>query len=435
MKSHAFLVGVNVAASIPLVLAPQAMASDNMSGTASFLKAAVGDKAVARSLSGDFQSAPVLASKRLPIRRSLSSTSFSEPQAVNSRLAMNPVAGAATLRPFVAGRKLPSRNQLQAQMPQLDNSAQSRTSTSTSLAGSINESTFAPPTNNSYDSDGHTAYANNAGANSAYAQAAQSVSVNTNRSRMRQAADIVASFQRKHAARSLPGQSPSTPGQVGYPCAQQAVSNVNAQVARNQNPPSEAEWTQMARNAGNAGNGSNGSNSVYGSNTGNPDNDAEMASLAQDFAASQAHSQVPSGSAGPAPFPLSLIPEASLKQLMGSTAKAAPAAGSQVSGGHGSRSHQAIAPSYFGSWHQNQAPVAHGRGGNLQPSGFHTYLAAGSASGRVTTSSAAFKSYAPMTYKASRRVAPKFVAAAKKVAPVAVAPYVATYGAYHAPAL
>nr|MBP6744544.1 hypothetical protein [bacterium] len=191
MKSHAFLVGVNVAASIPLVLAPQAMASDNMSGTASFLKAAVGDKATARSLSGDFQSAPVLASKRLPIRRSLSSTSFSEPQAVNSRLAMNPVAGATKLRPFVAGRKLPSRNQLQAQMPQLDNSAQSRTSTqsmsSNSLAGSINESTFAPPANHSYESGyGHTAYTNNASANSAYAQAAQSVSVNTNRSRMRQ---------------------------------------------------------------------------------------------------------------------------------------------------------------------------------------------------------------------------------------------------------
>ncbi|MBP9093161.1 hypothetical protein KBI23_19210 [bacterium] len=422
MKSHAFLVGVNVAASIPLVLAPQAMASDNMSGTASFLKAAVGDKATARSLSGDFQSAPVLASKRLPIRRSLSSTSFSEPQAVNSRLAMNPIAGATKLRPFVAGRKLPSRNQLQAQMPQLDNGSQPN------LAGSINESTFAPPANNSYDSGyGHTAYASNANANSAYAHAAQSVSVNTNRSRMRQAADVVASFQRKHAARSLPGQSPSTPGQVGFPCAQQAVSDVNAQPARNQSPPSEAEWTQMAHNAGN------------GSTT---DNDAEMASLAQDFAASQAHSQGPIGSAGPAPFPLSLIPEASLKQLMGSTAKAAPAVGhAGVSHGgvsHG-RSKQAMAPSYFGSWHQNQAPVAHGRGGNLQPSGFHTYLAAGSAggsvNGRVTTSSSAFKSYAPMTYKASRRLAPKLVTVAKKVAPQAAAPYVATYGAYHAPAL
>jgi hypothetical protein len=411
MKSHAFLVGVNVAASIPLVLAPQAMASDNMSGTASFLKAAVGDKATARSLSGAFQSAPVLASKRLPIRRSLSSTSFSEPQAVNSRLAMNPVAGATKLRPFVAGRKLPSRNQLQAQMPQLDNSAQSRTSAS--LSGSINESTIAPPANNSYESGyGHTAYNNDASANSAYAQAAQSVSVNTNRSRMRQAADIVASFQRKHAARSLPGQSPSTPGQVGFPCAQQAVSNVNAQASRNQNPPSEAEWTQMARNAGNT------------------DNDAEMASLAQDFAASQARAQAPSGTAGPAPFPLSLIPEASLKQLMGSNGKASPA--TAVS--HSTRPQQAMTPSYFGSWHQNQTPVAHGRGGNLQPSGFHTYLPAGSAAGKTTTSSAAFKSYAPMTYKASRRVAPKFVAAAKNVAPVA-APYVATYGAYHAPAL
>lgn len=401
MKSHAFLVGVNVAASIPLVLAPQAMASDNMSGTASFLKAAVGDKATARSLSGDFQSAPVLASKRLPIRRSLSSASFSEPQAVNSRLAMTPVAGATKLRPFVPGRKLPSRSQLQAQMPQLDNSAQAN------LSGSINESTFAPQTNNSYDS----AYGN-----TAYAQPSQATQNSANRSRMRQAADLVAGFQRKHAARSLPGQSPATPGQVGFPCAQQAVANVNAQPGRNQNAPSEAEWTQMARAAGN----SNAS----------AENDAEMASLAQDFAASQ-HSQASSGSAGPAPFPLSLIPEASLKQLMGSTAKAAPA--TAVS--HAGRPQPAMTPSYFGSWRQGQTPVAHGRGGNLQPSGFHTYLASGSAAGKTTTSSAAFKSYAPMTYKASRRVAPKIAAAVKKVAPVVAAPYVATYGTYHSPAL
>lgn len=401
MKSHAFLVGVNVAASIPLVLAPQAMASDNMSGTASFLKAAVGDKATARSLSGDFQSAPVLASKRLPIRRSLSSASFSEPQAVNSRLAMTPVAGATKLRPFVPGRKLPSRSQLQAQMPQLDNSAQAN------LSGSINESTFAPQTNNSYDS----AYGN-----TAYAQPSQATQNSANRSRMRQAADLVAGFQRKHAARSLPGQSPATPGQVGFPCAQQAVANVNAQPGRNQNAPSEAEWTQMARAAGN----SNAS----------AENDAEMASLAQDFAASQ-HSQASSGSAGPAPFPLSLIPEASLKQLMGSTAKAAPA--TAVS--HAGRPQPAMTPSYFGSWRQGQTPVAHGRGGNLQPSGFHTYLASGSAAGKTTTSSAAFKSYAPMTYKASRRVAPKIAAVVKKVAPVVAAPYVATYGTYHSPAL
>ena len=401
MKSHAFLVGVNVAASIPLVLAPQAMASDNMSGTASFLKAAVGDKATARSLSGDFQSAPVLASKRLPIRRSLSSASFSEPPAVNSRLAMTPVAGATKPRPFVPGRKLPSRSQLQAQMPQLDNSAQAN------LSGSINESTFAPQTNNSYDS----AYGN-----TAYAQPSQATQNSANRSRMRQAADLVAGFQRKHAARSLPGQSPATPGQVGFPCAQQAVANVNAQPGRNQNAPSEAEWTQMARAAGN----SNAS----------AENDAEMASLAQDFAASQ-HSQASSGSAGPAPFPLSLIPEASLKQLMGSTAKAAPA--TAVS--HAGRPQPAMTPSYFGSWRQGQTPVAHGRGGNLQPSGFHTYLASGSAAGKTTTSSAAFKSYAPMTYKASRRVAPKIAAAVKKVAPVVAAPYVATYGTYHSPAL
>lgn len=396
MKSHSMLlgvVGVNVAASIPLVLAPQAMASDNMSSTASFLKAAVAEKATAHSLS---ESAPTLrAMKPLAIKRDLSASSMSEPRAMQSRLAMAPVAGAVKLRPFVPGRKLPSRNEMQgslaAQMPQLDNGGQAN------LSGTVNESTFAAQNSSTYSSPGYSSYRT------------EQVAANAGRNRIRQAADTVASFQRKHAARTMPGQSPATPGQVGFPCAPQAVANINRQAA-----PTEAEWTQMAHNAGSANNAASEAE--------------DMRSLAAEFAASQpaAHS-----TAGPAPFPLSLIPEASLKQLIGSAAKGAPggAAPAAMHGSMSARPQQAMTPSYFGSWHKTQ-PVA-AKAGNLQPSGFHTYLTAHN-SKTGSTSASAFKTYSPMAYKSTRRAAPQVAVAVKKVA---AAPAVATYGTYHGSAL
>jgi len=400
MKSHAFLVGVNVAASLPLVFAPQAMAEgNNLSATANFLKAAVAEKATARSMSDPHAVPSFQCSKRsLPIKRDLSSSSFSEPRAVQTRLAMTPIAGSVKLRPFVPGRKLPSRSDLQSQMPQLDNSNQPN------LSASINESSFAaqPVQNDSnYSAPGYSSYR------------AQQVNTAQNRSRLRQAAECVASFQRKNAARTLPGQSPSTPGQVGFPCAQQAVAHMSPAAKP---APSEVEWTQMARNAAN------------GSTT---ESEAEqMASLQAEFAASQAPAHV---TAGPAPFPLSLIPEASLKQLIGSTAKAAPPA----AGGSSMRAQKAMTPSYFGSWHGSQQAAAQGHGhvhSNLQPSGFHTYLAGGnSARGGRVVSASAFKSYAPMAYKATRRSAPHIAAVVKKSA-AAAAPMIATYGTYHSAA-
>jgi hypothetical protein len=395
MKSHSMLlgvVGVNVAASIPLVLAPQAMASDSMSSTANFLKAAVAEKATAHSLTA--QSSPTLRAKPLSIKRDFSASSMSEPRAMQSRLAMNPVAGGVKLRPFVPGRKLPSRNEMQgslsAQMPQLDNSAQP-------LSGTVNESAFAAHNSSTYSAPGYSSYRT------------EQVAAASGRNRIRQAAESVASFQRKHAVRSMPGQSPATPGQVGFPCAQQAVANINAP---RQNAPTEAEWSQMAQNVGN--------------NNASSEAD-DMRSLAAEFAASQPHAR---STAGPAPFPLSLIPEASLKQLIGSTAKgvpSGPSSGAASGAMHSARPQQAMTPSYFGSWHKSQ-PVASAKAGNLQPSGFHTYLTA-HGNGSKTVSASAFKTYSPLAYKSTRRAAPQ-IATAKKVAS-APAPVVATYGAYH----
>ncbi len=397
MKSHAFLVGVNVAASLPLVFTQQAMADGGMSSTASFLKAAVAEKATAHALSDPHAVASFKSSKRsLPIKRDFSSASFSEPRAVQTRLAMTPIAGSVKLRPFVPGRKLPSRSELQAQMPQLDNSSQPN------LSATINESSFAAQTaqnDSNYSAPGYNSYRS------------QQINTAQNRNRLRQAADCVAGFQRKNAARSVPGQSPSTPGQVGFPCAQQAVAHMPASKAA----PSEAEWTQMARNAAN------------GSTT---ESEAEqMASLQAEFAASQPQSHA---TAGPAPFPLSLIPEASLKQLIGSTAKTAPAGGGSSNSIHAQK---AMTPSYFGSWHGSQHAPAQGHAhSNLQPSGFHTYLAGtgnSAARGGRVVSASAFKSYAPMAYKATRRSAPHIAAMVKKTAVSHAAPVIATYGTYH----
>jgi len=112
MKSTAIFVGVNVAASIPLVFCQQAKAEGtaHLSSTADFLKTSLAkqsDAATAKSmLAGD----PTFSTTRRPIRikRDLTPTqALSSPRAIASRNVMAPVNG-VKLRPFMAGRKLPS---------------------------------------------------------------------------------------------------------------------------------------------------------------------------------------------------------------------------------------------------------------------------------------------------------------------------------------
>lgn len=400
MNSKAILIGVNLAASLPLLVSQQAQAA-NGQDTASFLKSVVAEKATARSL-GDSQ--PTLVARALPSRRDYSASSLSSPSAVAARNAMSPVAGTVKLRPFVPGRKLPSRSQLEsrlaAQVPQMDVAP-----TSANLSGNISETGFIPQADSSYSSPGYSAYT------------AQQLKQSQGRSRMRQAAEMMANYQRRQNTRSMPGQMPSTPGQVGFPCAPQAVSDM-----RRQAEPSADDWAQMARNNEVPPQVAAQARAQFSQPSAQSlANDPEMASLEQEFMASKGAPT--GGTAGPAPFPLSLLPEASLKQLIGSSAKPAGAARS--------RQMQGCAPSYFGSWHAG-APIAAAKPG-LAPAGFHTYLT-NHGSGKVLTSSA-FKSYAPMAYSRKRQAPVQQVHASQPATVhknVVSMPVVATYGAYHA---
>jgi hypothetical protein len=388
MKSTAIFLGVNVAASIPLVLCPQANAQGEtqLSGTADFLKASLAtasDKATAKAMNAGQPSFSARASVK--IKRDLTATQImSSPQAIATRQAIAPVGG-VKLRPFMPGRKLPSKADMDsnftAMAPQMDNSGNP-------LASSISENNYMAAPSSEYSAPGYNNY------RPTDVRSAQ----NINRARLKEAARVASGYDRRSASRVIPGQSPATPGQVGFPCAQQAVASM--QPVRTGEPRNAEEWAaQMQAQNGNA-----------------PQLPTQNPQVAE---------QAPSGgTAGPAPFPLNLLPEASLKQFIGSTAaggRRGPAGGA--------------APSYFGSWKGGQGgqQMASAKPA-LQPSGFHTHLGGGNAGsvGHLHTQTAsAFQSYAPMAM-ASRRGAPGHAAnvEAPKQAAQPAAVQVASYGTY-----
>jgi len=352
MKSTAIFLGVNVAVSIPLVICQQANAEGEaqLSGTADFLKSSLAknsDAATAKSMLAGEPSFSA-ARRQIKIKRDLTPTqAFSDPRAVATRQTLAPIGG-VKLRPFVAGRKLPSKAELESSLsamsPQFDNG-----SDPAALSAVVTESYTARQGGQEYSSQGYGNYRPTD-------QRAQ------NRARLKDAARVASGYDRRSAPRSLPNQSVSTPGQVGFPCAQQAVANM--QPVRNS--------TGFAANS-NDWPASDGS--MQGMSPG----------MGQGLGANMAEAPPPpTNTAGPAPFPLNLLPEASLKQFIGGTA----AAGKRPPVG---------APSYFGSWKGSQQ-IASGKPA-LQPSGFHTYLGGDSRSvgtGSHIMQSSSFKSYAPM---------------------------------------
>lgn len=402
MNQKAIFIGVNVAASLPLLVSQQAQAAGGQD-TASFLKSVVAEKATAGSLN---EIRPSQAATTVRYSNELSST-----RAVAARTALAPVAGTVKLRPFVPGRKLPSRAQVEArlaaQVPQFDNASAINASNG-ALSGAVSEASYIPQVD-SYNSPGYSGYTT------------QQIQRSQTRGRMQQAAQAYTGFERRRTPRTTPGQIAATPGQMGIPgsmpCAPQAVADM-----RRQDPPMQ-DWSQMA-GAGNS--------APSAADLQNIATDPEMANLAQEFMASRSSAAgAGAGTAGPAPFPLSLLPEASLKQFIGGSAK--PAAAART------RQMQGCSPSYFGSWHAGSpvAQAAAGRSGptNLAPAGFHTYLTAQPGGKMVTASS--FKSYLPMAYSRKRSAPvhhgatanPNHQAPAVKHAPQAM---VATYGDYNA---
>ena len=417
MKAQTILLGVNVAASLPVVLTQQALA-EGPGDTASFLRAAAASKSHAVKLVSQKPSSDqsfVVQSKAESIKRALPRSlpvqTLSSARAVESRLAMSD--DGVKLRPFVPGRKLPRKAELQAsrlaaQMPQLD---ENRSSGQSSLAGTV-EMGYNVPVNDTYNSPGYSNYTSGFGSRDMIAR-------ETSR-RLKQAGQAVAKFDRKALPRVLPGQRMMSPGQVGLPCAVNNLSTGNG-------APSDAEWTEMAKAVGHKAD----------VDAQNEDDELEMMArqLKNDFTAAdfQSMPQPAASSAGPPPFPLSLIPEASLKQFIGGKGHGpAPSAGSMNAMGSAPSpmpNRMAAArptPSYFGSWHSQGAAPAKS---NLQPTGFHTYLTAGNSN----HSSSAFKQYSPIAYRNSKRQAPKVstVSARPAAQPLAKPATMAVYGDYH----
>ena len=76
------------------------------------------------------------------------------------------------------------------------------------------------------------------------------------------------------------------------------------------------------------------------------------------------------GTAGPPPFPLNLLPEQSLKQLLG--AKSAPPAGATATVNAPRKIN--APPSFFGSWHGSMPTAKAGPSSHLASSGFQSHM-------------------------------------------------------------
>lgn len=370
MKYKAILLGVNVAASLPVVISQSAEAQNaTAKSTEDFIRAGM-----SRQVS---QPAPKLvAMKPSFILQSASQVGgatekFSSAKAVQTRQSLG--AGGVKLRPFVPGRKLPSRTELEAARmghPSFDES-QSR------LAGTV-EMGYGAAASDTYNSQGYGSYSQ------------MDVARSTMRGKLQKAAQIAGQFESKVRSRVVPGQKLVSPGQVN-----QAVAPTGSPLPPG---PSEDEWTEMAKSVGqkpgvNAGGDIGGDSSEF----------AELARQMKDMNGERAGAGNQSFTAGPPPFPLSLIPEASLKQFIGGKGGHA-SHGAPIAAAPSAPMASASRPpaSHFGSWHgQSATPSAHHS--NLQPSGFHSYLTAANSS----RTSSAFKQYAPAQMRSGKRQAPR----------------------------
>lgn len=426
-------VGLNVAASVPLVLAQEALATDHTADTANFLRQSAGLKS-GHGQATKPQSLMVQSQAQSAVKaRNSYSNNFSSLKAIDTRMAMSD--DGVKLRPFVAGRKLPRKSdfgsqRLATQMPQLDDNNDGR------LAGTVNMQ-YNTPSQDNYSTPGYGSMPsggfsdNNAGFSN---HTAMSLVKQEASRRLKQATQAVARFDRKAMPRVMPGQQMITPGQVGLPCAKQAVVTPNN---GNGNGPSEEEWTQMAKAVGQH------QDIQVAAESEELENMAKQ--LKGDFTAPEfgAPDQSHVSTAGPPPFPLNLIPEASLKQFIGGKSHG-PAGGlgsPTIGSGSAAPSMAAAggnrpAPAYFGSWRQGQgAATASNNKSHGQATGFHTFLNSGN-SGSGSYTSSAFKQYSPVALRNSKRLAPKSAAAVgSKATQIAKAPAVknavmATYGDY-----
>ena len=146
--------------------------------------------------------------------------------------------------------------------------------------------------------------------------------------------------------------------------AQQKVNDANAQTGPSQAAPG---WMANTKNL-----------QVVAPEVKSPEEQAEISRMVQQinpqtFEEQQAPQRT--GTAGPPPFPLNLLPEQSLKQLLG--AKGAPPAGAAATASAPRVSPPrkiSAPPAFFGSWHGSMPSAKAAPATHLASSGFQTHM-------------------------------------------------------------
>ncbi len=197
--SSAFLVGVNVAATLSVAAQHPALAQDGKPlATTDFLKSTLAKTAAPVAL--DAMPAKSLSVYNVTPRK----VSLSEPKAVATRKALATTAGGVKLRPFVPNRKLPSSNDLSANLV-----------SETALMDYSNQ----PQTLDGGVSEYSTYYADESAMTPRAKYSVKQQQRRADSARLHGAAKVASTYVRTTAPRAVPGASPAVPGQVGLPCA------------------------------------------------------------------------------------------------------------------------------------------------------------------------------------------------------------------------
>jgi hypothetical protein len=337
MKLSAFLLTVNIAATLPIALQSSAQAADETTNNRTqWLKKNISSLSTASSQT----QAPVAPI----IRRKLSdngTTAMAKANQING----------VKMRAFIPGRRLPSKKDLVQSSLQMQQPTMAPEQIS-SLNGQVTE-TIRPTMRNNVAPYGQPNYIEG------------TPYLNTS-----------------SAPRLIPGQM------------QAVARQVKQQFKKHMQPTTDRKLEQMrasldaqaqaneANVQGTDGNGASPSSPAWMANSKNlqvvapevksAEEQAEISRAVQTInpASFEEQAAARQGTAGPPPFPLNLLPEQSLKQLLG--AKSAPPAGATATVNAPRKIN--APPSFFGSWHGSMPTAKAGPSSHLASSGFQSHM-------------------------------------------------------------
>jgi len=301
MNLSKFLVSVNIAATLPIAVQAAAQASDQNQTEANSLKETV--------------SALSTQSKSSMTHVSVARKNF-------KLVKENPTAvevDGVKLRAFMPGRKLPSSKDLQL----VSQRAQMAPEREQALNGTVSET---------YNNASPYAYAGESGSAASYNANTPRVVLNQVQAVARQIR--TASNNKKKNQQNISATSISP---ESAPSMQNAVADFG-QFSKDV----PASWMANEKNL-----------SLIQAPSASPKEMAQIDRMIDRNRAGESN-----GTAGPPPFPLSLLPQQSLKQFVGAKPQ----------------NRVAAPPSFFGSWHGNSQPKL---ASNLAPAGFRTNMHGG----------------------------------------------------------